>query len=280
MDETTLRKALVNLPIVELRFFDSLGSTNDEASRWAAQGAPEYSLVVANEQTAGRGREGHQWHSPPGISLAFSLVIRPKVTGPHVLPRLTALGALAVHDALLNKYDLPSQIKWPNDVLIQGRKVAGILAEANWDGDRLDAVVLGIGINIGEEAPTMAEKHEGPLHFPATSVSIHLGRPVDPVELLQAVLAALVAWRPRVASQDFITAWESNLAFRGETVQIAFSESAGKDGLPSRLENRPPALQEGRIVGLAQDGSLKLRLTNGETVNVRFGEVRLRPVSS
>lgn len=280
MDETTLRKALANLPIVELRFFDSLGSTNDEAARWAAQGAQEYSLVVANQQTAGRGREGHQWHSPPGSSLSFSLVIRPKVTGPHVLPRLTALGALAVHDALLNKYDLPSQIKWPNDVLIQGRKVAGILAEANWDGDRLGAVVLGIGINIGEEAPTMAEKHTGPLHFPATSVSIHLGRPVDPVELLQTVLTELVSWRPRVASQDFIAAWESNLAFRGETVQIVFSESAGKDGLPSRLENRPPALQEGRIVGLAQDGSLKLRLTNGETVNVRFGEVRLRPVSS
>ena len=278
MDANTIQKALADLPIVEVRYFDSTGSTNDDAARWVAEGAQEYSLVVAHEQTAGRGREGRVWHSPPGSSLAFSLVLRPKVTGAHVLPRLTALGALAVHDALMNKYDLTAQIKWPNDVLVHRRKVAGVLAEAHWAGDRLDAVVLGIGINIKPEAATYAAQQEGRLAFPSTSIVECLGRDVDPVELLRDVLAELTAWRPRVASQDFINVWESNLAFRGETVQIAFHESTGKDGLPPSLENRPPALQEGRIIGLAQDGSLKLRLTNGETVSVHFGEVRLRPV--
>lgn len=279
MDAHAIQKALADLPIVELRYFDSTGSTNDDAARWVAEGAHEYSLVVANEQTAGRGREGRIWHSPPGSSLAFSLVLRPKETGAHVLPRLTALGALAVHDALLGKYDLPAQIKWPNDVLVHRRKVAGVLAEAHWAGDRLDAVVLGIGINVKPEAAIYAAQQEGRLNFPSTSIAECLGRDVDPVDLLRDVLAELVAWRPRVGSQDFIAVWESNLAFRGETVQIAFQESPGKDGLPPSLENRPPALQEGRIIGLAQDGSLKLRLTNGETVNIHFGEVRLRPVN-
>ena len=236
--------------------FRSIGSTNDEALAWATEGAKDFSLVIADEQTAGRGRMGRKWHTPPGSALALSLIIRPQGQECETVGLFSGLGALALVDAL-RSLGIMTEIKWPNDVLIQGRKVAGILAEAQWAGDRLDAVVLGIGINVAPEAPTLAEQHEGLLNFPATSVSENLGRPVDPVELLQAVLTELVAWRPRVASQDFITAWESNLAFRGETVQIAFSESAGKDDLPSRLENRPPALQEGRIVGL-ELGHLRL----------------------
>src|SRR3989304_5947628 len=120
MDEAVLKEVLAGLPLGSIRFYDRTGSTNDEAARWAEAGAPHLSLVVADEQTAGRGRLGRRWYTPSGSALAFSLILRgggqdaflPYM--PHeAIPRLTALGTLAVYDALRQGYDLDPQIKWP-----------------------------------------------------------------------------------------------------------------------------------------------------------------------
>jgi BirA family biotin operon repressor/biotin-[acetyl-CoA-carboxylase] ligase len=280
MDQTRLLKTLADLPLGGVRYFESVGSTNDEAALWAAQGAPDLALVVADEQTAGRGRQGRTWVTVRGASLALSFVIYPSEKNAYILPRLTALGALAVRDALQKYYGLLAQIKWPNDVLILRRKVAGVLAEAQWTGDQLGALILGIGINIAAASVGTASRNEDELRFPATYVEGILERPVDRLELLHNVVAELIRWRTRLASPEFLQVWEASLAFRGERVQVISGQSIGKDGFPAGLEGHPPTVVEGMIIGLAPDGSLKLRVRSGEVVAVRAGEVRIRPMET
>lgn len=280
MDQTRLLKALADLPLGAVRSFESVGSTNDEAALWAAQGAPDLALVVADEQTAGRGRQGRAWVTVRGASLALSLVMYPTEKSAYILPRLTALGALAVRDALQKYYGLLAQIKWPNDVLVQRRKVAGVLAEAQWMGDQLGALILGIGINIAAASVGTALRNQDELRFPATYIEGILERPVDRLQLLHDVIAELIRWRPRLASPEFLQVWEASLAFRGERVQVITGQSVGKDGLPAGLEGHPPTVVEGLIIGLAPDGSLKLRIRSGEVVAVRAGEVRIRPMET
>ena len=279
MDQNTLESRLADLNLPAIRYLPTTGSTNDEASKWIATGAVDRCLVIADEQTAGRGRGDHRWTTYPGTGLAFSLILFPIHLGPNVVPRRTSIGALAVRDALLKTYGLNTQIKWPNDVLLDRKKVAGILAENYWVGEDLKAVILGFGINVAPGSINIDPSHQRGFSFPATCVEDGLGRPVDRIELLHAVLEAFFAWRPRLPSPEFLREWEASLAFRGEWVQITPGDSFGKDGLPVSLEQAPRPLEEGKVLGLAPDGSLRLLTRKGETVTVQFGEVRLRPQS-
>jgi len=263
MDQAALENLLSGLPLGALRYFNAVGSTNDLAARWAQAGAPDLSLVVADEQTAGRGRMQRRWFTPPGAALAFSMVLRqPEVGFAAQLPRLTALGALAVCDTLNAALPpmLPAQIKWPNDVLATRRKLAGVLAEAHWHGEQLAAVILGIGINVAPDSVPPAEM----LDFPATCLEAVLEKPVDRWELLRAVLLQLVEWRQRLDSADLVKAWERRLAFRGEWVRLL-------------QEGAPPL--EGQVLGLNPDGALRLRLRSGEETAFIAGEIQLRPTN-
>jgi BirA family biotin operon repressor/biotin-[acetyl-CoA-carboxylase] ligase len=248
-----------------MRYFPTVGSTNDLAERWAAAGAPDLSLVVADEQTAGRGRMQRTWLTPPGAALAFSLVV--KVEGrDELLPyvaRFTALGALAVCDALNQALPpmLPAQIKWPNDVVAQRRKLAGVLAEAYWSGNRLTYMILGVGINIAPESVPAPDQ----VNFPATCVESALEQEVDRWGFLHEVLARLISWRQRLNMPEFIRAWSSSLAFRGEWVHLAFQDAAP---------------MEGQVQGLSPDGSLRVRTRAGEVLNLQMGEIHLRPLGS
>src|SRR5262249_7148114 len=149
----------------------STGSTNDDAAALVRAGAPHGTVVVADEQTQGRGRQGRSWGSPPGANLHLSAVLRPPLP-PHEAPPLTLAAAVAVCDALRG-LGADARIKWPNDVVIDDRKVAGILTESSTRGGGLDAVVIGIGVNVNwtELAPELAAT--------ATSVALAVGRPVD-----------------------------------------------------------------------------------------------------
>ncbi|PIZ25632.1 MAG: biotin--[acetyl-CoA-carboxylase] ligase, partial [Chloroflexi bacterium CG_4_10_14_0_8_um_filter_57_5] len=140
MNERELRRTLSDLPLGGVRYYEQTGSTNDVALAWASAGAPDLALVIADEQTAGRGRLGRKWVTPPGAALAFSLVLRPRPVERDVIPLYSALGALAVVSALEEKYGLKPEIKWPNDVLVRGRKLCGILAEAVWLGSQAESV--------------------------------------------------------------------------------------------------------------------------------------------
>ena len=282
MNHAVIQTRLADLPLGDIRYHERIGSTNDDAAQWALNGAPNLSLVIADEQTAGKGRAGRQWFTAPGAALAFSLILFPTLedgdeTSPDILPRMTALGALAVCDALRNVYKLPAQIKWPNDVILNRRKVAGILAEAQWTGNNLAAVVLGIGINVAPASISEVRSHlDRPLpasqtRFPPTCVDEALGHSVDRLDLLYSVLVEFLRRRQRMGWPDFMKSWESSLAFRGEWVQVFAGQGSQDTGALT-------AFEEGRIVGLTRDGSLKLATRSGNVVTVQFGEMRLRPV--
>ena len=123
MNQNDLKIIFSKLPLGDVRYFDSIGSTNDEALAWAANDAKDLSLVVADEQTAGRGRLDRKWFTPPGTALAFSLILRPSAAERPDLSRMVGLAALSIIDSLLAR-GLSPQIKWPNDILLNGRKVS------------------------------------------------------------------------------------------------------------------------------------------------------------
>src|ERR1041384_139030 len=211
MNPIELKKTLAKLPLGEIKYFDSIGSTNDEALAWAASDAEDLSLVIADEQTAGRGRLDRKWFTPKGTALAFSLILRPTAAEKSYLSRIVGLAALAVVDALRTR-GLVAQVKWPNDVLLNGHKVAGILVESVWSGEEVDCVVIGIGINVLKEAVPPAEY----LQFPATSLEESLGADVDREQILNDILAGLIALRPHLGSDPFMASWGNVLAYRGE----------------------------------------------------------------
>ncbi len=258
MNQFGLQKALSSLPLGDVRYFESIGSTNDEALAWATEGAQDLSLVVADEQTAGRGRSGRKWLTPPGSALAFSLILRPTNAERTHPARTTGLGALALSDSL-RTHGLAAQIKWPNDVLIGGKKVAGILVESVWAGDALDASILGMGVNVLAASVPPADQ----VLFPATSIETELGTPIERPELLGDILAALIGWRSKLGTDEFMRAWEDALAFRGQQVTVT------KDQSPSLT---------GELLGLEPDGSLRIRDKEGQVHQVQFGEIHLRPV--
>src|SRR5690349_13941938 len=141
MNQNDLKKSLSKLRLGNIKYFDSIGSTNDEALAWAAADAPDLSLIVANEQTAGRGRLDRKWSTPYDTALAFTLLLRPTEQEKPYLTRTVGLAALAVAESLRARA-LVAEIKWPNDVLIHGRKVCGILTESVWSGAEVDCVVI------------------------------------------------------------------------------------------------------------------------------------------
>lgn len=259
MDLNTLQNQLADLPLGQVAYFRVVGSTNSEAMRWIEGGAPHLSLVAADEQTAGRGRSGRTWYTSKGAALSFSLIIRPEQSESISPSRLTGLGALAVCDVLQTEYGLPAKIKWPNDVLCGGSKLAGVLVEAQWQGDEILSAVLGIGINVARESIPS----QGELDFPATSVETVFGGSVDRWQLLKEVLAATLARLPQLGQDDFIEAWEANLAYRQELVQII-------------REDAEPVI--GQILGLNREGFLKMRPLSGEEKLFQSGEIKLRQV--
>jgi BirA family biotin operon repressor/biotin-[acetyl-CoA-carboxylase] ligase len=257
MNQNELKKILSRLPLGDIRYFDSIGSTNNESLAWATGGAKDLSLVIADEQTAGRGRLDRKWFTPKGTALAFSLILRPTAAEKPYLSRLVGLAALAITDMLQTR-GLAAQIKWPNDVLLNGRKVAGILVESVWSGEEVDCVVIGIGMNVLRAAVPSANL----VLFPTTSLEESLGPAVERETILHDVLAGMIALRPHLGSDSFIASWEKALAFRGEQVQV---------------EQGDGTLLTGKLLGLEADGSLKLSEETGNSITVRFGDVRLRP---
>ncbi len=260
MDEKSLQSALAHLPLAGFRFFNETGSTNEQALRWAERGAADGSLVIADSQTAGRGRLNRRWETHPGAALAFSLVMRLTAEETRRSALCSPLGALGVAAALSDDYQLAAQVKWPNDVLLNRRKVSGILAEACWQGGALQGIVLGVGINVAPES-LPPEEH---LLFPATCVEQALGKPVARSELLRAVLEKIFAWRARLSSPAFIADWEERLAFKGEWVEI-------------QQPNQPAVT--GKLLGISDEGNLRLQTAANETVTIVAGDLRLRPVA-
>jgi BirA family biotin operon repressor/biotin-[acetyl-CoA-carboxylase] ligase len=214
----------------------SIGSTNDRLRELVAAGAPHGTLVTAGEQTAGRGRQGRGWSTPAGEALAMSLLVR------EPPPLLSLVAAVAVVDAIGDE----AEIKWPNDVLVGGRKVAGILVEARGGGHGLDWAIVGIGVNVA-----VSSLPEG---LRETAASLQRS-PADVEPFLAALLAAL---ERRLASADaeLLDAWRARDALRGRRVEW----NGG----------------EGTAAGIDDAGRLLVKLDAGGTAALDAGEVHLR----
>ena len=190
----------------QVLWYADVSSTNDVAAAMAGRGAPEGCLVVANAQSAGRGRLGREWASPPGAGLYVSAVLRPL---PHAVPLVTIAAGVAVAEGIQSATGLTPALKWPNDVYIGARKAAGVLAEAIAATAGVHCVILGFGINVMSAAypPEIAAR--------ATSIEGELGRPVDRGLLLAECLAALASRYADVQSgrADAVTAaWRARAA--------------------------------------------------------------------
>jgi BirA family biotin operon repressor/biotin-[acetyl-CoA-carboxylase] ligase len=261
--------ALEILPLLETQYlgrtvhsFDSISSTSEVAFRLAAEGADHGDLVVAEQQTAGRGRRGRTWESPAGKNLYASLVLRPELP-PQRAPELTLLAAVAVAETLRGE-GVQASIKWPNDVLAADRKIAGILTELSAEADRVHFVVLGIGVNLNAAREDLSPE----LAHTATSVTRLLGRPVDRPAFLARLLRTLEEWLDLHAEQGFgpvRARWRALSATLGLEVLV-------------KSENR-------ELRGLAEDidvdGALLLRTDHG-VERVLAGDVeqvrsRVRP---
>lgn len=256
-NEQMLRAHLSHLPLSDVRYFAETSSTNDEALAWLKAGATDGSLVVADRQTAGRGRLQRRWITEPGGALAVSLILHPSTVETAHLALFSPLAGLAVADGLAACCGLEAQIKWPNDVLLNGKKVCGVLAETSWQGDRAFGVVLGIGVNVAPQAVPPADV----LLFPAISVEAAAGHPINRWQLLAAILDSVFAWRKKLGSPSFIHAWESRLAYKGKPIQIQM----------------PDGKLEGRLVGLDPQGGLMVQTAAGKLEIVTAGDVSLRP---
>ncbi len=237
-----------------LYLFQQIGSTNDQARQLADGGAPEGLLVVAEEQTGGRGRGGRRWLTPPGSALAVSVVLRPPLPAGQAA-RVTMLAGLAVCEAVELVAGVRADLKWPNDVLIGGRKTAGILVDSAFRGAVLEYAVLGIGLNVSW-APDDTQ-----VEFPATCLEAAAGRSVDRLTLLRALLSALQTRYADLAGEQLFADWRARLTLLGAPVTVHTAAET----------------LAGQALDVEPDGALLVQLTTGETRRLLAADVHLRP---
>lgn len=238
----------------ELHLLTDTDSTNDEAKRAARSGAPHGSVWVAERQTSGRGRQGRAWVSPPGENLLFSVLLRLSCP-PARLPPLALVAGLAVRDAVARAAPRAEpKLKWPNDVLVGGRKIAGVLVEATVSGKRVDAVVVGIGLNV--HTRNFPEELEGR----ATSVALVADEPPDRAVLLADVLEGL--------DRDMGLCADRGLGL----VHARLTAADALVGTRVRAEG-----VAGIARGIDPDGQLIVERDDGVRIRIASGEVHLSP---
>ncbi|MBN2645861.1 MAG: biotin--[acetyl-CoA-carboxylase] ligase [Desulfuromonadaceae bacterium] len=239
----------------QVDYHEQLGSTNQQAQMLAEQGAVEGTVVVAEEQSSGRGRLGRHWVSPSGVNLYTSVVLRPRLSLLEV-PQLTFLVAVAVARALEQVAQVRVTVKWPNDILLGGHKIAGLLNELSAETEGVHYVVLGIGVNLNMRA----EQFPSDLRYPATSVLLATGRPVSRIAFAQQLYAQLDQLYHLMLEKGFTPirlAWESLFDLVGRTVQV----DLGRE------------LVAGTVLGIAGDGALLLQV-GSEVKTIYAGDVR------
>jgi BirA family transcriptional regulator, biotin operon repressor / biotin---[acetyl-CoA-carboxylase] ligase len=238
--------------------FDVLASTNATMFARGRLGDLEGTIVLADEQTGGRGQGNKVWISPPRCNLYVSALLRPSIA-PSQAPLISLLGAIALVDTLRQEGAVCS-IKWPNDVLIQGRKVAGILAEMETHHDAVQFVVLGIGVNVNMTQEELGE-HLGPIAPTATSVRVSLGRELSREGLLAALMENLEQWYDQFimhGETGLQEAWEARSAMYGRRLRAQTIEASW----------------EGTAEGIDRAGRLRLRRDDGALVTLTSAEVR------
>ena len=242
-----------------IEYLAVVDSTNRAAGDFARQGAGEGTVVVAEAQSAGRGRMGRRWESPAGENLYFSVILTPDVE-PARVPQLALVAAVAVHEGLARMCpDIAGRIKWPNDILVGGRKVAGILCEASLEADRVHRVILGIGVNVNGTALP------GPLRASATTLRLAGGAEVSRPRLLAAVLNHL---------ETRYEQWLREGSLAG--LLDYFGRFSALDGKTVTAENQTGRVR-GMVRGISPGGELLIETAGGAQVHLLAGDVHLLP---
>ncbi|MNB72279.1 Bifunctional ligase/repressor BirA [compost metagenome] len=240
-----------------LRRVDTVVSTQEAAKELAEQGAPEGTAVMAEEQTGGRGRQGRRWHSPKGKGIWMSVVLRPSIPL-QLTPQLTLLAGAAVCSAIRRETGVEAGIKWPNDLLVNGRKLCGILLESCVGPSGLQYTIAGIGIS----ANLAEEDYPEELRKIGTSLLIESGRETEREELARAVLKELETLYGVYLEQGL------------DPIAALWSEQSVTLGRRVMLRT-PEGPQEGTAVRLEEDGGLVVLRTDGETETLYAGEIAL-----
>ena len=229
-------------------------STNDVARPIADAGAADGSLVIADEQTAGRGRLGRAWIAPPRTSLLMSIILRPNLA-PHQTARVAMAVALGACDGIRAATGLDAQLKWPNDILLRGKKCGGILAESSTVEERVEYVIVGLGLNVNFARAAV----EG-IPADATTIADELGAPTPRAPLVQVVLRAIERYYLRLRAGDNL---REEFAARLTTLKQRVHAQA------------PWGAEEGVAEDVDDDGALLLRRADGSTVRLIAGDVTL-----
>jgi BirA family biotin operon repressor/biotin-[acetyl-CoA-carboxylase] ligase len=241
----------------DVRVFQQTSSTNDLMEKLARDGVREGAVILAESQTQGRGRLGRQWLSPAGKGLWFSVLLRPDLR-PQAATQLTVAAATALARAIRQQTELAPEIKWPNDILIGGRKVAGVLTELSAELDHIKYVILGIGVDVNLSAGDFPPE----LRKWATSLKIESGRTQRRAELAAAIFSELDKDYARIRQHQFQAVadeWERQCSTLGRRVRIRVG----------------PRLITGRAESLDEDGALLLRTEHGRLERIIGGDVEL-----
>jgi len=235
--------------------YSVLGSTNDVALELGREGAPEGTVVVAERQTKGRGRLGRTWESPPGVGIWCSVLVRPNLA-PRYAPWLTLSAAVSVITVLESEAGVSPRIKWPNDVLVDDKKLCGILTELVAEQDRIEYAVVGIGLNVNQTVDDLPSI----VRDTASSVRIVTGRRFSRMALLRALLELLERDYYHMLEQGFEVTrsrWMDYSATMGRTVRCEWNDT----------------VVSGQAVGLGDEGALLIREADGRVVPVVRGNV-------
>lgn len=239
-----------------VRYLAHTGSTNDVLREMAEQGAPEGAVVVTDEQTAGRGRMGRVWAAPPGSSLLLSVLFRPALPPEHVY-RLVMVCGLAAAEACEAEEGIGRvDVKWPNDLQIGGKKLAGVLAESAFSGEQPEWVIMGVGLNVNQ---TFAASD--PLAGTATSLRTISSRQHDRAALLARLLAGIQRWHARLDDAGLVEAWQARCVTVGQRVRV---EAAGRV-----LEGLAEEIDAGGALWLRDDDGRRHCLAAGEVSVLR-----------
>jgi BirA family biotin operon repressor/biotin-[acetyl-CoA-carboxylase] ligase len=237
-------------------YYATIGSTNDRALELAAAGEAEGTLVLAEEQTRGRGRRDRSWASPAGAGIYASLLLRPGIPAARA-PLLTLLAAVAVARGLRGAAGVAAAIKWPNDVVVGRRKIAGILAESRGGEPTIRDLVVGIGVNVNQRRDDFPEE----VRDTATSVRIETGRAASRAPILAAILEGFERGYTRLlrdGAAPLLREWESLAAIpRGGRIVV----------------EGPAGSREGLVAGLDDEGALLLQTAGGSTERIAFGAI-------
>jgi len=237
-------------------YYPTIDSTNARALALAAAGEPEGGLVLAEEQTEGRGRRERSWTSTAHLGIYASLILRPAIPAPRS-PLLTLMAAVAVADALNEVHALGARIKWPNDVLVSGRKIAGVLGEVRGGDPEIREMVVGIGVNVNHASGDF------PAAFAASATSVRLenGIPVDRAPILAAILEGFERRYARLLRDGPVTLLREWTSLATPAIGTRLSVEA------------PSGRVEGSFSGIDEEGALVLDGPGGRRHRIAFGEI-------